>query len=233
MAIDISRCDNPFNDQTAFSPPQRGLHSHYGDRERTMSQPNLERGFAGEYQAAFPRDGLVMHPEGQMSQTSNLRLAIEKLNDDTELPALLKPGNIADPRQFHSAPVTPYETPVGSRQGSPKTPRKSKLLGAFFGAGVYGRQCSEEVRRGHLSYLTEDNEDDATPFGSPADYQMNPYEVKGQPLDLEQLRIGDSEALLRHDTSFLASQLNSALHGEKDAKDPKNKYREFAFFSPM
>ena len=46
-------------------------------------------------------------------------------------------------RGFHSAPVTPCQTPLGSRQGSPKAERRKPgggLLGAIFGAGIYGRQ---------------------------------------------------------------------------------------------
>merc|ERR1719334_2722890 len=204
--------DNPFYDQTAFSPPQihnmldklragKGVGTKHVDlvegRERSASQPppiNLRDPLVAD--ALFPTP-----PPTRLEAPSHFRLPDERGNSQPNLPTtgLASPPTTlpgADHHQqqqqppfdrmhstpirnaveaeglrgFHSAPVTPCQTPLGSRQGSPKAERRKTsggLLGAIFGSGIYGRQTSEGAKPGLLGHLAEDNEDDVTPVGSP------------------------------------------------------------------
>lgn len=88
-------------------------------------------------------------------------------------------------RGFHSAPVTPCQTPLGSRQGSPKAERRKggRLLDAIFGAGIYGRQISDGPKPGVLGHLAEDNEDDFTPVGSPSGFTIDELKTKLKGVD--------------------------------------------------
>jgi len=199
--------DNPFNDQTAFSPPQAHkfvLDSNHGPlggaakftlegRERSASQPTSEQ--------------LRNCPKGPFDPSPLSRPTDERMNSDPNLTTgnsrLFAPPTsglhpidrafstpIRDAvdaegiRGFYSAPVTPCQTPIGSRQGSPKAERKKTggLLGAIFGAGIYGRQTSEGTP-GLLGHVAEDNEDDFTPVGSPSNFTIDELKTRLRGVD--------------------------------------------------
>jgi len=57
------------------------------------------------------------------------------------------------------------------------------LLGAIFGAGIYGRQSSEGQKPGYLGHLAEDNEDDLTPVGSPGGFTIDELKTRLRGVD--------------------------------------------------
>jgi len=242
--------DNPFYDQTAFSPPQihhmldqlragKGVGTKHADlvegRERSASQPppiNLRDPLVAD--ALFPTP-----PPTRLEAPSHFRLPDERGNSQPNLPTtgLASPPTTlpgADLQQqqqqlqqqqqqqpppfdrafstpirnaveaeglrgFHSAPVTPCQTPLGSRQGSPKAERRGAggLLGAIFGSGIYGRQTSEGAKPGLLGHLAEDNEDDVTPVGSPGVFTADQLQTR-----LRGVEDGEQSDLLRMSRDF-------------------------------
>jgi len=238
--------DNPFYDQTAFSPPQihnmldklragKGVGTKHAElvegRERSASQPppiNLRDPLVAD--ALFPTP-----PPTRLEAPSHFRLPDERGNSQPNLPTtgLASPPTTlpgADQLQqqqqqqqqppfdrafstpirnaveaeglrgFHSAPVTPCQTPLGSRQGSPKAERRKTsggLLGAIFGSGIYGRQTSEGAKPGLLGHLAEDNEDDVTPVGSPGVFTADQLQTR-----LRGVEDGEQSDLLRISRDF-------------------------------
>lgn len=211
---------NPFNDQTAFSPPQghnvilepsrgvvgRGVKfdDFLGGRERSASQPTSEHLRNSKNAVPSP---LIRTLDGRGNSNPNLT---------TENPAsrvLPPPTSGLHPidrafsmplkdwveaegiRGFYSAPVTPCQTPIGSRPGSPKAERKktSGLLGAIFGAGIYGRGTSEGGTPGLMGHLAEDNEDDFTPVGSPSSFTIDELKTRLRGVDGD-LDVGNKTA---------------------------------------
>lgn len=212
---------NPFNDLTAFSPPQtnfldrvttlrggggveNGENKHseiVGERGRSFSQPApiklrdpTEPPFPPRY-VPLPFDGvapLPLSPNERGNSDPNLTTMM-KLPDTPVMHPLDRAQStpIRDAveaewlRGFHSAPVTPCQTPIGSQPGSPKAGRKAGggLLGAIFGAGIYGRQTSDGPKPGLLGHLAEDNEDDLTPVGSPSGFTIDELKTKLRGVD--------------------------------------------------
>jgi len=196
--------DNPFNDQTAFSPPQghrvglgpaeglvekgvvrRGQFDHVLEgRERSASQPTEH---LRNSNVAVPSP-LIRPLEGRGNSIPNLTTENPTARVPPPPPSGLHPIDRAHStpikdylesegiRGFYSAPVTPCQTPIGSRPGSPKAERKkaSGLLGAIFGAGIYGRGNSEVL----LGHVAEDNEDDFTPVGSPSNFTIDELKTR-------------------------------------------------------
>lgn len=211
--------DNPFNDQTAFSPPQmnhlddkpgfkedgggsgRGgggvdIYADYlGGRERSVSQPAptnlrdpayplfspqgpIEEGVASLLRSADERG--YSNPNLTSTKFNNAPPAFHPIDRTNSMP-IRDAVEAEGLRGFHSAPVTP----LGSRQGSPKTERRKggNLLQAIFGAGIYGRQISDGVKPGGLGHLAEDPEDDFTPVGSPATFSIDELKTKLEGVD--------------------------------------------------
>lgn len=206
--------DNPFNDQTAFSPPQT---HHILDREPGMlgggGVAKFEETFGGrERSASQPVSEHLRNPSNAHFHPSPLRRGSDdRGNSNPNLTESQSPHVILPPtsglhpidralstpikdavqaegiRGFYSAPVTPCQTPIGSRQGSPKAERKKTggLLGAIFGAGIYGRGISEGGTAKILGHLTEDNEDDFTPVGSPNTFTIDELKTRLRGVDEE------------------------------------------------
>lgn len=183
--------DNPFNDQTAFSPPNVSIFDKRAElvdgRERSASQPTPTR-LSGLVSPPFsPHEPTLLRSESERGN-SNPNLATSKFAtppmhplDRMHSTPLRDAVEAEGLRGFHSAPVTPCQTPLGSRQGSPKAERRKPgggLLGAIFGAGIYGRQTSDGQKPGLLGHLAEDNEDDLTPVGSPGGFTIDELKTR-------------------------------------------------------
>jgi len=203
--------DNPFNDQTAFSPPQMNLFDRMTIGDKGADQPIAELVGGRERSTSSPVPTKLRNPVEPLLPSHDggvnnlIRNADERGNSNPNLttskfnsPPIMHPvdrtfshpvsRDALEPeaiRGFHSAPVTPCQTPIGSRQGSPKAERRKggRLLEAIFGAGIYGRQVSDGIKPGPLGHLAEDNEDDSTPVGSPKHFTIDELKTKLQGVD--------------------------------------------------
>jgi len=226
--------DNPFNDQTAFSPPQMNLLERMTVGDKGVDK-DAELVGARERSASYPTPTILRNPVEPLLPSHDegvnhlIRNADERGNSNPNLttsrmnsPPIMHPVDrtLSQPigrdalapeaiRGFHSAPVTPCQTPIGSRQGSPKTERRKggRLLEAIFGAGIYGRQVSDGVKPGPLGHLTEDNEDDLTPVGSPNHFTIDELKTKLQGVDD---RVGPSAEM----TTKPSKEVDVDLFGE-------------------
>jgi len=217
--------DNPFNDQTAFSPPQghhvildpkRGLlggekggggggvvkfDHDFGGRERSASQPTAEQlrnsTQVGPSPLIRPLDGrgnsnpnlTTENPASRLFAPPTSGLHPLDRAHSTPIKDCVESEGI---QGFYSAPVTPCQTPIGSRQGSPKAERKKVggLLGAIFGAGIYGRGTSEGGTPVLLGHVAEDNEDDFTPVGSPSNFTIDELKTRLRGVDEDDVGVG-------------------------------------------
>lgn len=230
--------DNPFSDQMAFSPPQGRFIDHVklplpmkqsthaellGDRERSSSSPpseipqRQERKISGEEFRKQILDEKIQSNPNLGSRLVDFQLQSNILKEFRQVSTGAGPDEQV--RSVQSAPVTPYETPRGSRQGSPKASRKPGLLGAIFGAGIYFRQRSEGANAGLLSYLLETSEEESlTPIGSPGNVFFEELKTKLDVMDDSLIKGHEQDFYVREDELVFANQDKPSPYGLLEQK---------------